>query len=57
LPVVLLGGGFKHAGHLMHDRKQNANLAGVHVSLLQRMGVATDRFASASSPFSGLALA
>jgi hypothetical protein len=56
LPVVLLGGGFKHVGHLAHDRKQNANLAGVHVSLLQRMGIATDRFASASSPFTGLAL-
>jgi hypothetical protein len=56
LPVLLAGGGFKHAGHLAFDTKKNHNLATLYVSLLQRMGVPTDKFASATGTMRGLEL-
>lgn len=46
LPVLLAGGGFKHAGHLVFDRKKNYPLTNLYVSLLQQIGVETDRFSS-----------
>ena len=57
LPVVLLGGGFQHAGHLAHNREKNTNLANLYVSLLQRMAIPTDRFATATTTLTGLDLA
>ncbi len=57
LPVVLLGGGFQHAGHLAHNREKNTNLANLYVSLLQRMAIPTDRFASATTTLTGLEFA
>ena len=54
LPVVLAGGGFRHAGHLAFDRKDNQNLCELYVTMLQRLGVPTDRFGSAATRLSGL---
>ncbi len=54
LPVLLAGGGFKHAGHLAFDRKNNYPLTNLHVSLLQRIGAEMDRFSSSTGTMRGL---
>ncbi|MGL6095561.1 MAG: hypothetical protein ACRC7O_07180 [Fimbriiglobus sp.] len=54
LPVLVAGGGFRHAGHLAFDPKNNAPLANLYVPLLQRLGVETDRFASSTGTLRGL---
>lgn len=54
MPTLFAGGGFKHAGHLVFDRQQNYPLPNLFVSMLQRMGIETDRFASATGTMSGL---
>ncbi len=54
MPTLFAGGGFKHAGHLVFDRQQNYPLPNLFVSMLQRMGIETDRFASATGRMSGL---
>ncbi len=57
LPVLLAGGGFKHPGHLMFDIKKNYPLPNLYVSMLQRMGIETDRFASSTGTMRGLEFA
>lgn len=54
MPTLFAGGGFKHAGHLVFDRQQNYPLPNLFVSMLQRMGIETDKFASATGTMSGL---
>jgi len=54
LPVLLAGGGFRHGKHLAFDTKHNRPLADLYVSMLQRMGLETDRFASGTSTLTGL---
>jgi hypothetical protein len=54
MPTLFAGGGFKHAGHLKFDRQQNYPLPNLFVSMLQRMGIETDKFASATGTMSGL---
>ena len=54
LPALLAGGGFKHGQHLVFDHDSNTPLANLFVSMLQRMGIETDRFASSTGPLSGL---
>ena len=54
MPMLFAGGGFKHAGHLAFDRKQNYPLPNLFVSMLQRMGIETDKFASSTGTMSGL---
>jgi hypothetical protein len=54
MPMLLAGGGFRHAGHLAFDRKQNYPLPNLFVSMLQRMGVETNKFASSTGTMSGL---
>jgi len=56
LPVLLAGGGFEHGAHLAFDRKHNEPLANVFVSMLQRMGIDADRFASGTGTIRGLEL-
>ncbi|MEI6713216.1 MAG: DUF1552 domain-containing protein [Verrucomicrobiota bacterium] len=56
LPILLAGGGFKHGQHLQFDLKQNAPLCNVFVSMLQRMGIETDKFASSTGTLTGLDL-
>ncbi|QEL15004.1 DUF1552 domain-containing protein [Limnoglobus roseus] len=57
LPVLLAGGGFKHAGHLAFDRERNYPLPNLFVSMLQRLGLSADKFASSTGTFRGLELA
>ncbi|MEI6234664.1 MAG: DUF1552 domain-containing protein [Planctomycetota bacterium] len=44
LPVLLAGGGFKHAGHAAYDRKNNKQLSNLYVRMLQQMKVDVPTF-------------
>jgi hypothetical protein len=44
LPILLAGGGFKHPGHVRHDRDKNTPLANLFVRMLHRLGIDDDRF-------------
>jgi hypothetical protein len=54
LPVLLAGGGFRHGQHLAFDQNNPPPLCNLYVSLLQRLGIETDRFANATGTLSGL---
>ncbi len=54
LPVLLAGGGFKHAGHLAFDAKKNYPLPNLYVSMLNRMGLPLDKFATSTGTMRGL---
>ena len=54
LPVLLAGGGFKHAGHLAFDKKKNYPLTNLYVSLLQRLGVEAGNFSSGTGTMRGV---
>ncbi|MEZ6058679.1 MAG: DUF1552 domain-containing protein [Planctomycetaceae bacterium] len=54
LPMLLLGGGFKHAGHLAFDNTKNYPLPNLYVSMLQRMGLPVDKFATSTGTMRGL---
>ena len=57
LPVLLAGGGFKHGRHLAFDTKKNYPLPNLFVSMLQRLGIETDKFASSTGTLRGLEMA
>lgn len=48
LTIILAGGGYKHGRYVAHNRQRNTPLCNLFVTLLQRMGVETDRFASSN---------
>ncbi|MEP7354788.1 MAG: DUF1552 domain-containing protein [Acidobacteriota bacterium] len=54
MPTLLAGGGFKHAGHLAFNRDQNYPLPNLFVSMLQRMGIEDEKFASSTGTMAGL---
>jgi hypothetical protein len=54
LPLILAGGGYRHPGHLSFDPSQNEPLAKLFVTMMQRMGMETDRFAAWSGTIGGL---
>lgn len=54
LPVLLAGGGFRHAGLLAFDTTKNYPLANLYVSMLQRLGIEADKFASGTGTLRGL---
>jgi hypothetical protein len=55
LPVLLAGGGFRHAGHLAFDPIRNTPLCNLFVNMLQRFGVAVESFGSSTGTLSDLA--
>jgi hypothetical protein len=57
MPTLFAGGGFRHGQHLAFDHQQNYPLPNLFVSMLQRMGLETDRFASSTGTMSGLEMA
>jgi len=57
LPTIFAGGGFKHGQHLAFDTEHNYPLPNLFLSMLQRMGLETDKFASATGTMRGLELA
>ncbi len=54
MPILFAGGGFKHGQHLMFDLQQNYPLPNLFVSVLQRMGIEQDKFASSTGTMRGL---
>lgn len=54
LPVILAGGGFQHGQHLKFNDQINSPLCNVFVSMLQKMGLENDRFASSTGTLTGL---
>jgi hypothetical protein len=54
LPVLLAGGGFRHGQHLAFDPESPPPLCNLFVSMLQRLGIETDRFANATGTLAGL---
>ena len=59
LPVLLAGGGFKHGQHLAFDAKPGKNypLPNLYVSMLQRLSLEVDKFASSTGTMRGLEMA
>ena len=54
LPILLAGGGFKHGRRLAFDKDNNYPLPNLFVSMLQRLGIESDKFAGATGTMRGL---
>lgn len=54
MPIILAGGGFKHGQHLAFDKDNNYPLPNLFVSMLQRLGLEVDQFATGTKPMDGL---
>lgn len=54
MPIILAGGGFKHGQHLAFDENKNPPLSNLYISMLQRLGIETDKFGSGSATLNGL---
>jgi hypothetical protein len=54
LPVLLAGGGFKHGQHLAFDQENNYPLTNLYLSMLQRLGIETDKFSTSTGTMRGL---
>ncbi|MEP7361883.1 MAG: DUF1552 domain-containing protein [Acidobacteriota bacterium] len=48
LPILLAGGGFRHGQHVVFKHDNNAPLCNLFVTMLQRLGVESDAFASST---------
>ena len=57
LPIIFAGGGFKHGQHLAFDQKNNMPLCNLYLTMLQRLGLEIDQFASSTGTLKGLELA
>ena len=57
LPILFAGGGFKHGQHLAFDRERNYPLPNLFVSMMQRMGIEEDSFATSTGTMRGLEMA
>ncbi len=57
LPVLIAGGGFRHAQHLSLGGVRDYPLSNLFVSVLQRLGIETDSFASSTGTMRGLDVA
>jgi BMFP domain-containing protein YqiC len=54
LPTLFAGGGFRHGQHLAFNTEYNYPLPNLFVSMLRRMGLETDKFATSTGPMRGL---
>jgi Protein of unknown function (DUF1552) len=54
MPVLLAGGGFKHGQHLAFDEDNHPPLCNLFVSMLQRLGIDAEQFASSTGTLAGL---
>lgn len=54
MPMILAGGGFRHGQHLAFDPVQNEHAGKILVSMLQRIGLETDTFGSATGTLNDL---
>jgi hypothetical protein len=58
MPVLFAGGGFRHGQHLAFDTlpERNYPLANLMVSILHRLGIDEEKFASSTGTMRGLEL-
>ena len=54
LPVLLAGGGFRHGQHLAFDADNAPPLSNLYLSMLHRLGIDAERFASSTGTLTGL---
>ncbi|MSU23251.1 MAG: DUF1552 domain-containing protein [Opitutus sp.] len=54
LPTLFAGGGFRHGQHLAFNPEYNYPLPNLFVSMLQRLGLETDKFATSTGTMRGL---
>lgn len=54
LPTLFAGGGFRHGQHLAFDQERNYPLPNLFVSMLHRMGIPAEKFASSTGTMRGL---
>ena len=54
MPVLFAGGGFRHGQHLAFDANNPPPLCNLFVSMLQRLGIEADKFASSTGTLTGL---
>lgn len=54
MPILLAGGGFQHGQHLAFDQGNNYPLPNLFVSMLQRLGLEIDSFATSTGTMNGL---
>ena len=54
MPVLFAGGGYQHGRHLAFDQKNNYPLPNLYLSVLQRMGLELDSFATSTGRMQGL---
>lgn len=54
LPVLFAGGGFRHGQHLAFDPNNGPPLCNLYLSMLQRLGIETDKFGSSTGTLTGL---
>ncbi|MFN7561415.1 MAG: hypothetical protein ACK5TH_06520, partial [Prosthecobacter sp.] len=54
MPVLFAGGGFKHGQHLSFDQKDNYPLPNLYLSMLHRLGMQDESFATSTGEMSGL---
>jgi hypothetical protein len=54
MPVLFAGGGFRHGQHLAFDQKKNYPLPNLFVSIMQKVGLETDNFATSTGTMTGL---
>ena len=54
LPIILAGGGFRHGQHLAFNRANNRPLANLYLSMLHKMGLEANQFASSTGTLNGL---
>lgn len=54
LPIIVAGGGFKHAGHVLYDRVKNRPLSNLFVRMLHQMGIEADKFGTSTGVISDI---
>ena len=52
LPILLAGGGYKHQGHVLHDRENNKPVSNLYVRMLQELGIETQSFGASTGVLS-----
>lgn len=52
--TIFAGGGFHHGQHLAFSREQNYPLSNLFVSVLQRLGIETNKFSTGTATMRGL---
>ena len=48
LPILLVGGGFRHAGHVAFDRKKNTLLSNLFVRMMHQVGIESKSFGAST---------